>query len=152
MRLLDLLADEAILLDRDCADWREAVVAAGDGLVASGVATTSYTDDMIDTVERLGPYIVISPGLALAHARPGPAVLRTGFSWVRPARPVEFGHAKNDPVRLVVGLAAVDHEAHQQALMELATMFGAKDALDALGGVADAAELKRAIARRQGEG
>jgi PTS system ascorbate-specific IIA component len=121
------------------------VRAAGVGLERSGAATSAYTDAMVATVEKLGPYIVIAPGLALAHARPSEAVIRTGFSWVRPAQPVEFGHAKNDPVSLVVGLAAIDHEVHQAALMELATIFtldGARTQLDA---VPDVAALRQAL-------
>jgi PTS system ascorbate-specific IIA component len=123
MSLNEMLGQGAVALDVACADWREAVREAGRLLVASGVATDDYTDQMIDTVERLGPYIVIAPGLALAHSRPSEAVLRTGMSWLRPAEPVEFGHRTNDPVTLVVGLAATDHEQHQTALVELATLF-----------------------------
>ena len=123
MSLNEMLGQGAVALDVPCADWREAVRESGRLLVASGVATDDYTDQMIDTVERLGPYIVIAPGLALAHARPSEAVLRTGMSWLRPAEPVEFGHRTNDPVTLVVGLAATDHEQHQTALVEFATLF-----------------------------
>jgi PTS system ascorbate-specific IIA component len=75
---------------------------------------------MIATVEELGPYIVIAPGIALAHSRPSPAVLHAGMSLVTLARPVEFGHRQNDPVTLVVGLAAPDEEGHVQALSTLA--------------------------------
>ena len=36
-----------------------------------------YADAMIRVIEEFGPYVVIAPGLALAHARPGDDVLRT---------------------------------------------------------------------------
>jgi PTS system ascorbate-specific IIA component len=36
------------------------------------------------------------------------------------ARPVEFGHRDNDPVSLVVGLAAPDADSHLGALATLA--------------------------------
>ena len=36
------------------------------------------------------------------------------------AQPVKFGHRQNDPVRLVVGLAAPDEEGHVTALSTLA--------------------------------
>jgi len=81
------------------------------------------TDEMIATVEQLGPYIVIAPGIALAHARPSPAVLRAGLSWVTLATPVPFGHKENDPVTLVVGLAAPDNHSHVQALATLAGLL-----------------------------
>ena len=68
----------------------------------------------------VGPYIVIAPGIALAHSRPSPAVLRAGISLVTLLEPVAFGHRENDPVRLVIGLAAVDEEGHITALSTLA--------------------------------
>ncbi len=111
---------EAIRLDVRVRDWRAAVRAVGDALVAGGATEPAYTDEMIATVEALGPYIVIAPGIALAHARPSAAVRRTGFAIVTLAEPVAFGHEANDPVRLVVGLAAPDETGHVDALATLA--------------------------------
>ena len=115
-----LLPPSAIRIGASADDWRSAVRVSGDALVASGVTEDAYTDEMIATVEQLGPYIVIAPGIALAHARPSPAVRRAGMSVVTLARPVEFGHRENDPVRLVVGLAAPDADGHVAALATLA--------------------------------
>lgn len=107
-----VLPDESFLLDVTASDWKEAIRLAGRGLVAGGFTTDEYTDQMIDTVEKMGPYIVIAPGLALAHSRPSDAVLRTGLSWVRLTEPVEFGSKSNDPVSLVIGLAGHDENEH----------------------------------------
>jgi mannitol/fructose-specific phosphotransferase system IIA component (Ntr-type) len=38
--------------------------------------------------------------------------------------PVAFGHPENDPVRLVVGMAAPDDESHIDALRQLAELLG----------------------------
>jgi PTS system ascorbate-specific IIA component len=120
LRLSQLLTTKAIRIEASAADWRAAVRLAGDALVTSGATAPAYTDEMIATVEQLGPYIVIAPGIALAHSRPSPAVLRAGISLVTLDRPVAFGHRTNDPVRLVVGLAAPDEEGHVTALSTLA--------------------------------
>lgn len=121
--LSELIPVEAIRLDVRVADWREAVTAAGDLIVATGTSTDTYTAEMIQNVVDNGPYIVIAPGFAFAHARPSPAVLRTGMSWVRLAEPVEFGHESNDPVELVVALAAQDSGAHTTAMAGLARLL-----------------------------
>ncbi|TQO19539.1 PTS system ascorbate-specific IIA component [Rhodoglobus vestalii] len=118
--LADELSDDAVILGAEAPDWRSAIRIAGDALTASGSTTDEYTAEMIRAVEELGPYIVIAPSIALAHSRPSPAVLKTGISWVSLAHPVEFGHAANDPVRLVVGLAAVDHDSHLTTMSNLA--------------------------------
>ncbi|MBB4930196.1 PTS system ascorbate-specific IIA component [Lipingzhangella halophila] len=127
--LRQLLPTEAIALGLHAAGWREAVRAAGDLLVATGSSTVDYIQQMQDTVDEYGPYIVIAPGLALAHARPSSAVLRTGLSWAALAAPVQFGHPRNDPVDLVVGLAATDHDGHSAALSQLARMLACPDTL-----------------------
>jgi len=118
--LADELSDNAIVLRAEANDWRSAIRLAGDALTATGSTTDEYTAEMIRAVEELGPYIVIAPSIALAHSRPSPAVLNTGISWVSLANPVTFGHTANDPVRLVVGLAAVDHDSHIATMSNLA--------------------------------
>ncbi len=114
------------------ADWREAIGAAGRLMVETGATTDEYTREMVVNVEENGPYIVIAPGVAFAHSRPSPAVLSTGMSWVRLAGPVEFGHESNDPVTLVVALAAQDSAAHTSAMASLARLLGDPDTAAAL--------------------
>lgn len=127
-----LLADRGVRLRARAPDWRAAVRISGEALVASGVTAPAYTEEMIRTVEELGPYIVIAPGIALAHSRPSPAVMRAGLSLVTLAEPVPFGHRENDPVRLVVGLAAPDDEGHVTALATLAEFLSDEARREAL--------------------
>jgi len=118
-----LLPRSAIRVGVEAADWRAAVTAAGDVLVSSGATAPAYTGEMIAAIEQMGPYMVIAPGIALPHARPSPAVLRVGLSVVALARPVPFGHPQNDPVTLVIALAAPDNRSHTQALATLAGLL-----------------------------
>ena len=108
-----------ISVDVHALDWRDAITKAGDLLDAG----PEYTEAMIASVEDKGPYIVIAPGFALAHARPMEAVRSTSLSFVRLAEPVEFGHKHNDPVSIVVGLAATDDSSHREALAALAKVL-----------------------------
>ncbi|MFF3490440.1 PTS sugar transporter subunit IIA [Streptomyces sp. NPDC002795] len=130
--LSDLIPVEAIRLDVAAPDWQSAVRTAGDLLVSTDVSTDTYTEEMLRNVQENGPYIVIAPGFAFAHARPSPAVLRTGMSWVRLSTPVSFGHETNDPVHLVVALAAEDAGAHTQAMGALARLLADPDTSAAL--------------------
>ena len=118
-----LLPRSAIRVGVEAADWRAAVTAAGQALASSGATTPVYTGEMIAAIEAMGPYMVIAPGIALPHARPSPAVLRVGLSVVALARPVPFGHPQNDPVTLVIALAAPDNRSHTQALATLAGLL-----------------------------
>jgi PTS system ascorbate-specific IIA component len=137
----ELVHDHAVALDVTADGWEDAVRRAGRLLEQVDVAEADYTQSMIDSVHDKGPYIVIAPGFAFAHARPSDAVLRTGMSWLRLAEPVEFGHAKNDPVTLVVALAARDADAHQAAMAELATVIADPERKAALDAAATPAEV-----------
>src|SRR5690606_22556894 len=104
MPLPPLTAD-GVPIGAEAADWREAVRLAGSALSRSGATTPAYSDEMIRMIDEHGPYVVIAPGLALAHARPGPSVLADGLAVVTLATPVAFGHPHNDPVGVILGLA-----------------------------------------------
>ncbi|MFI5804678.1 PTS sugar transporter subunit IIA [Streptomyces sp. NPDC051561] len=147
--LSDLLPAEAVRLDVSATDWKEAVRDAGELLVATGVTTAAYTAEMIRNVEENGPYIVIAPGFAFAHARPSPAVRRTGMSWLRLAEPVEFGHESNDPVQLVVALAAKDAAAHTAAMASLAKLLADPETSRALHEAPTPAALHAVLAGQQ---
>ncbi|SHN32120.1 PTS sugar transporter subunit IIA [Streptomyces yunnanensis] len=144
--LSDLLPLAVVRLDVPVPDWRASIRVAGGLLVETGAITATYTTEMIGNVVENGPYIVIAPGFALAHARPSPAALRTALSWVRLARPVEFGHESNDPVSLVVALAARDQGAHTAALAALARLLANPDISRALREAPDPASLRALLA------
>lgn len=109
-----------VQINVSAADWREAIRAAGNLLVRTGCISAQYIDDMIRAVEELGPYMVILPGFALAHAAPCPDVFRDSMSLVTLSSPVEFGSAENDPVRVVLCLSCVDRESHIASLQRIA--------------------------------
>ena len=143
-----LLKDESIDLHARAASWREAITIAGKLLESSGAITPAYTQAMIESLEVNGPYIVVAPGFAFAHARPSEAVKRTAISWVRLETPVAFGHGTNDPVNLVVALAAQDDKAHTQSMKELAKLLGKKDTRAKLDTVGTADELRELLEGR----
>jgi PTS system ascorbate-specific IIA component len=117
------LGEGSISLQQTCSSWRECFEVVGAGLVKSKRTTSHYTLEMIQAFEELGPYMVIAPGIALAHARPSDAVLETGLSLVTLTEPVEFGSQSNDPVSLVIGLAAKDHDSHIDLLAALSDLL-----------------------------
>jgi PTS system ascorbate-specific IIA component len=146
------LADRAIVLQARAATWRDAVRLAGDALVDSGCTTPEYTEAMIRMVDDHGPYIVIAPGLALAHARPGPEVRADGLSVVTLAEPVEFGHAHNDPVRVVIGLAGVAADGHLEAVAQIANAFNDATAIPALAAATSRDMVRQILGGGAGDG
>lgn len=148
--LVGALGEGAIILGAKADDWRHAVTLAGDALVAAGTTTHAYTEAMIAAIDELGPYIVIAPGIALAHARPSEAVLSTGLSWVGLSQPVEFGHQSNDPVDLVIGLAATDHDGHLEVMSSLAGVLADPDHMARLRAATEPRQVRELLAEMTG--
>ncbi|MFD0904919.1 PTS sugar transporter subunit IIA [Actinomadura sediminis] len=129
-------------------DWREAVRAAASGLVEAGAAGEGYPDACVRVVEDNGPYIVLTKGLALVHARPEEGGLAVGVGATRLAEPVEFGHPDNDPVDLLLAFCTPDPDVHVGTLSGLARALsgGLADRLRAASGRDELARaLKEAV-------
>ncbi len=124
LMLKDILPPEHIRLDVEAADWEAAVRAGGQILVDNSCVESGFVDAMIELVKENGPYIVMAPGIALPHARPEDGVINMAMSLIRLKNPVNFGHEDNDPVQIVISLAAVDNSSHLEALSELFELIG----------------------------
>lgn len=140
-----LVSADRVRLDVAAADWREAIRQAAQPLLAAGVITPGYVQAMERTREELGPYFVIVPGVALAHARPEAGALSPAVSIARLARPVAFGHRDNDPVWLVVVLAGATDESHLELLRRLAQFLGDESALAAMRQAATTSDAAAAL-------
>jgi PTS system ascorbate-specific IIA component len=147
--LLDV-PDEGIRLRAHADDWRQAVLLAGEALVAAGATTAAYAARMVKVVDDFGSYIVIAPGLALAHARPGPDVLHDALAVVTLEEPVRFGHAHNDPVSVVLALAVTRNDGHVNLLAELANVFNDPNATAMIAAARTADEVRAVLAPHQG--
>ena len=140
---LPTLAESAIIIGAEADDWRAAVRLAGRALCESGATLPGYSDEMIRMIEEHGPYVVIAPGLALAHARPGPDVLADGLAVATLATAVLFGHPHNDPVSVVLGLAIKSAETHLETVAELANIFNDSSAISRLASASSVAEIQK---------
>lgn len=121
--LTDLVKKESVLVDVPAKDWEDAVALAAQPLVEDGSIEPRYVDGMIRTVHELGPYIVIAPGIAIAHARPEDGALKTAMGLAILRDPVPFGNKANDPVRLVITLAAPSNAQHIKALSRMVELL-----------------------------
>ena len=136
--LSDVLKKEYIKLNADCKDWIEAIKTAGQVLIDNGVVTDEYVEEAIKGVKELGPYIVITKGVALPHATNKIGVNKTGIALLTLNNPVEFGNVDNDPVYYVFMLATTDMESHLAALSNLSDLLGKQEFFEAIKNAKDA--------------
>lgn len=118
MQVQSILASE-IQLKVTATSWQSALKVAAQPLIDEGKITPAYVTGMIASVKKLGPYIVIAPGLALGHARPSAAVKQTSIAIATLAQPVKFGNAANDPVDLVIVLASINASDHLSIMRKI---------------------------------
>jgi ascorbate PTS system EIIA or EIIAB component len=137
---------DSLAIVSNLSDRTEAIKLAGDLLQKSGRARAEYVTSMIEAVEKYGPYIVIAPGIALAHGKPEDGVIENGLSLVVMREPLAFGHGENDPVELVFGLAATDHTSHLGLMAELATFLGDPEKVNSLLQAGDLVQLRTLLA------
>jgi PTS system ascorbate-specific IIA component len=117
--LNDALAEGSIALRQSVTSWQGSFEIAGELLVQSNRAKSSYTTAMIEVFHELGPYMVIAPGVALAHAKPADHVISPGLSLLTLSEGVTFGVERFDPVRIVFGMTAIEHDDHINLLAAL---------------------------------
>ncbi len=128
-----ILNNGSFALGTDASDWKDAIKKGVDLLVKAGAAEERYYDGILKMVEEHGPYFVISPGVAMPHARPEFGGLKTGFALVTLKNPVKFGHESNDPVDIVLCICAKDaSDMNEEVILNAVTLFDDEHAVCAL--------------------
>lgn len=132
MRLRNYIGPETTVLQQRAKNWEEAVAQAGALLEKTDVIEPAYTKAMVDMVKELGPYIVIMPGVALAHARPNGHVRQNGIAVVTYSEGIPFGNEANDPVYIVFAVAACTDEEHLELFQTLAEFIAQEENVERL--------------------
>jgi PTS system ascorbate-specific IIA component len=144
--LSESFGDGSIVIKDWVTDRDEAISIAGELLVLSQRAKPEYIDSMLEAIDKFGPYIVIAPGIALAHGKPSDSVVSTGLSLLVIREGIEFKHSQNDPVQLVFGLAATDHESHLEVMAELSEFLSDSERVNSLLTCSDLEQIRTLIA------
>ncbi len=120
---MNIVEKENIRLKVRADSWDQAIYEAGALLLKSGKIKKTYIQRMIEGVTTYGPYIVIIPHVAIAHARPDENVLEEGMSLITLEKPVRFGNEANDPVDIVFALAAKSNHGHLTTIAHLSSFL-----------------------------
>ncbi|ENM5761806.1 PTS sugar transporter subunit IIA [Vibrio mimicus] len=121
--LSELITSDVIRIYPNAADWKEAVQKSCQALIDNGAVEPRYVDAIFRSHEELGPYYVVGPGMAMPHARPEDGVNRLSLAVTVIQQGVHFDSEGNDPVTMLVTLAATDSESHVGAIAKLAELF-----------------------------
>ena len=152
MPLIDYISSNLVELQVKAANWEDAVRAGGKLLLAQKICKPEYVDAMVQAVRDMGPYMVLAPGIALAHARPEDGMLKVGMSIINLADPVEFGNEENDPVYLIISFGGVDHDSHIEMLRTLALFLMEESNQELLKTATSKQELLQALSQEPSGG
>ena len=141
----DILMDCNILISEQKLDWKEAIAYSASSLLKSGVIDENYIKSMIHSVEEFGPYIVMAPHMALAHARPEDGVNELGFSVSIFKNPVSFGDEDEQQVSVIFCLSAVDSYSHLNIMKSLVNLIRSTDKIERLSRANNKEEVKKIL-------
>jgi len=127
-----LIDPAAISIQDSVVSFSEAISLSTQLLVKSGHAKASYVSRVKENFERLGPYFVVAPAIALAHAAPGEDVVSPGLSLLKLNQPVVSGALENDPVSLLFSLCTPDSNSHIELMGEFAKLMGDPEIVNSL--------------------
>jgi len=126
--LTELLTKDTIQLANFVNTWQEAIHLAASPLLKQHKIEERYIESMIHSIEKHGPYVVITPKVAIPHARHTEGVNELAMSLLSLQKPVLFGPEK--PVFLIIILAATDNVSHLQALVDLTKILQEPNQID----------------------
>jgi len=126
---MELFRKDALHIERSPQSWQDAIRITGKLLLDAGSIEESYIQAMIDVVVELGPYIVIAPNIALAHAAARVGVLKNDMALLVFKEPVLF-NCENDPVHLMIGLCALAPGSHLDQLKRLTVLLDDEGVID----------------------
>ena len=72
MLLQELYNNNMISFAEKCDDWKEAIFESIEPLVQQKIIDSKYGQEIIESVEKYGPYIVISEDVCIPHASVSP--------------------------------------------------------------------------------
>ncbi|MCH4458109.1 PTS sugar transporter subunit IIA [Staphylococcus haemolyticus] len=128
---LEILTKDRIVLEDNVETWEQAIQHASKPLIDQKIIENNYVTSMIESVQEFGPYIVIAPEIAIAHARPDNNVNEVGLSLLKLDDHINFsndGHYAS----LIFVLSAVDSNSHLGILQSLAQLLGNKENVEKL--------------------
>ncbi|WP_239751754.1 PTS sugar transporter subunit IIA [Mammaliicoccus sp. H-M34] len=129
--MTQIIKEEHIQLKDKVANWEESIQIAAAPLLQEDYFNKNYVDSMIKSVHDMGPYIVIAPEIAIAHARPNENVNKVGLSLLKLDEHINFSDNSHF-ASLVFVLSAIDNEAHLEILKKLATILSDKETVQSL--------------------
>lgn len=143
--LSKMLDAKHVLFADGFASWQDAIKASCRPLEADGTVNSEYAQQIIDCINKYGPYIVIAPMIAMPHSQENAqGVFKTAVSFMKTKNIVQFDpNDREKDARLFFTIASQDHNQHLENISALATMLDNEALIDDLLAVDDEESLRK---------
>lgn len=121
--LQEVLPQSRILTQQQTLLRNDAIRQCVSPLVNDQIVDEAYAADIIEQLDAFGPYMVISPHIALIHANHKHVKQPVGFSLVHFKTGVTFNHQQYDPVHIIITLATEQPQIHLNALRQFSELI-----------------------------
>ncbi|MCP0888017.1 PTS sugar transporter subunit IIA [Ligilactobacillus sp. WILCCON 0076] len=118
-----ILKRELIQLNVEAMDWSEGIKKAAYPLEKNGYITKNYINAILDSVNKYGPYFVITPHVALSHAPSSTGAIKLAMGLCILKNPLKFNSKDNDPVKYIFTLSSPDSSSHLDAMKDLVVLL-----------------------------
>lgn len=139
--------EQTIQLQDSVENWPQALEICARPLLEMNVIAPEYITAIVEQHQKLGPYYVLAPGLAMPHARPEEGAKGLGLSLLKLKKGISFGAGEFDPVDVIVMLAAPDKHSHIEMISALAELFSSDEDMAQLHVATTREEIKAIIER-----
>lgn len=145
-----IVNEKAVICGLDVDTWEDAILKGGLVLTDRGAATPEYLTTIVRKCKENGPYIVIAPGMAMPHARPEEGALALGYGIVTLKKPVSFDDPDNDPISLLIFMAAPSVKEHnEEAVSQIADLCDDEVIVEAIINAGSASEIIEIIEKQE---
>ncbi|PHK49941.1 BglG family transcription antiterminator [Staphylococcus edaphicus] len=121
--LEQVLPQSRVLTQQRSRDRDDAIKQSVSLLVEDGVVESAYAIDIIKQLDAFGPYMVVSPHIALIHAKHDYVKQPVGFSLIHYKEGICFSHDTYDPVFIIITLATEHPQIHLNALRQFSELI-----------------------------
>lgn len=134
--LQTIVEQKHVVFADSVASWQEAIRLGAQPLVDDGSVDGTYADQIVEAIEKFGPYVVFEHDVAMPHTQDdAKGVKCSGVAFLRVKEPVSFGvdsEGEEKRARLFFTIAASRPEEHLDTIQQLAALFVNEELLDAL--------------------
>ena len=146
--MLSKILKDNIGIEKEALTWKESIRTASVPLIKNGKIEEKYVEAMINDIERMGFYVVITDKVAMPHSRPENGVNETSLSLLKLDKIVKYGEYD---VNLIFILAAENKDKHIEILKELSEFLDEDAAIEKIINAKTIEEIEKIFKERETE-